>query len=562
MTRSEEDQRIQSNVSKPTTGLFTQQQPANNAIQSDDQAFPTPSWHHGGQPDNSGVLYRSPWNPYNLTGNDGAQVAGQLDNGSNDDASNKITSFPVDFDSNLTAQVYQQDVDGQSGPYPSTHVFQHGLHHHLNTTAETASTSATGQSTNAASSSTTTTNTPQSSSPTQTASTKKKASKTSHLNPSWDIKSCAPRGETDETLLLRMARVDPESFLREFINDLHDEYVWIIASHSEYNSNSKFRAKILSYHNIPPFNQEAFKSTWTHTLRRAADIFGPLPGFRWKHLVCPDPGHTWPNPLTWRDEGMPLPVTTINKAVRDREIKADPKYKRGYKRPRKGKAAVLGSSSGDAGVGWISSSSGVDSSLLNPVPDKNMIDIQQPQDDPLMYSVDANEHYYPGLHEQKTFDDNWMEDQQQWLDQNVNPQLRELSDTSQPFMQHDQCAPTTHISQVNTGASSQQLVTGQYYNYSGSSFELVQSETGMFYLPNVSHQHIPVQGQLTPAIPFHQVEHAELGEPVVDEPYWMDDQPDLNNSFDLDDLFCIGQMELDDGLMELDMKEGEGTEEG
>lgn len=124
----------------------------------------------------------------------------------------------------------------------------------------------------------------------------------------WHQPGFPARGATDWQILLKTAIEKPDDFIQDYPNDLHDDYLWIIAK-QRYRSLGDFLVKLRSCHPVGEFDirssgdrDDVFSNTFGKAIARAGEKFGNINGYRWDHF---EPKGGWGNAYTWRKDGCP-----------------------------------------------------------------------------------------------------------------------------------------------------------------------------------------------------------------------------------------------------------------
>jgi hypothetical protein len=123
---------------------------------------------------------------------------------------------------------------------------------------------------------------------------------------SWHIEGKPPRGATKWQILFMTACGNPEAFIKNYPNDLHDDYLWVIANQG-YSPLQAFLEKLRSYHPVGAFEKRAhknckdvFSNTFGKALCRAGEKFGPVDRYRWGNFELKG---GWRDAYTWRANG-------------------------------------------------------------------------------------------------------------------------------------------------------------------------------------------------------------------------------------------------------------------
>jgi hypothetical protein len=147
---------------------------------------------------------------------------------------------------------------------------------------------------------------------------------------SWHVPGKPARGTTDWRFLRDLAKNNPEKFIADYPNDLHDDMLWLIAEQHNYNRLKKFVDKVRSHHPgfeefaappKPPQNAskkekkawvDKFKNRFCKALSRSGEKFGLTGKYKWDVF---EPKAGWLDVHRWRENDCPkiIPYTKEEK---------------------------------------------------------------------------------------------------------------------------------------------------------------------------------------------------------------------------------------------------------
>lgn len=207
-------------------------------------------------------------------------------------------------------------------PQPQDMAVAHALNSHMQVLAPTHDDNAIGQSQLASNPSTSKSRKGKSSSRKGNKRDNKKGERANaKKDVSWHVPEKPARDATNWRTLRNLAQKDPEKFIRDYPNDLHNDMLWLIASQPGYDRLCDFIARVRHHHpNHPEFKVTAkpppdatkeekdkwadrFKNTFCKALSRAGEKFGPTGRYKWV-VFKPRSGY-WLDAKQWQENGCP-----------------------------------------------------------------------------------------------------------------------------------------------------------------------------------------------------------------------------------------------------------------